>query len=274
MFELERFAVAIIGSTLAALWDLKTTDIPDIVVAAMVAFALIFGIGEGVITGDYSALSLSIGTGLIFLVIGLIMYFSGQWGGGDGGLLVGVGMLMSYLNQNYISFPIAYLANVIIVGVIYSILYAFYLISRNRPLLSALKKEFEKMLRSSKMLLMVVVLGALSLLFSSFYPKIASIPIILVVLLVFYRLAKIIDASFYRKILSKNLKVGDMIGEDIPKLKLYKKLIRGLTEKEVKQIRKMKKTVLIREGIRFGPVFPLALILTVLYGNLLFILFF
>ena len=123
------------------------------------------------------------------------------------------------------------------------------------------------------MLLIIVGLGLSSLLFFYFYPRIVAIPIIIIILYILYRLAKIVDASFFRKISSKDLKVGDMIGEDIPRLKIGKKLIRGLTAAEVKRIQKMKKTVLIREGIRFGPVFPIALLLTVLYGNILFGLF-
>ncbi|HLC51314.1 MAG TPA: prepilin peptidase, partial [archaeon] len=249
MFELERLAIAFIGSVIAALWDLKTTDIPDVLVAGMVIVALAFGAGEGISTGDYTALTLSVGTGLIFLAIGLIMYFSGQWGGGDGGLLVGIGMLMSYLNQDYISFPVAYLSNIVIVGVGWSIVYASYIISGNRSLFAALRKEFGKTLLSFGMLLIIVGLGLSSLLFFYFYPRIVAIPIIIIILYILYRLAKIVDASFFRKISSKDLKVGDMIGEDIPRLKIGKKLIRGLTAAEVKRIQKMKKTVLIREGI-------------------------
>jgi len=272
MFELERLAIAFIGSVIAALWDLKTTDIPDVLVAGMVIVALAFGAGEGISTGDYTALTLSVGTGLIFLAIGLIMYFSGQWGGGDGGLLVGIGMLMSYLNQDYISFPVAYLSNIVITGVLYSVLYASFLVFRNKTLLKELKSELKGMLTPLGFLAAALLIS-ISFFFSAYYARIAAVPIVMLVLLVFYRFAKTIDKSFFRKISSRDLKVGDMIGEDIPRLKIGKKLIRGLTAAEVKRIQKMKKTVLIREGIRFGPVFPIALLLTVLYGNILFGLF-
>jgi hypothetical protein len=78
-----------------------------------------------------------------------------------------------------------------------------------------------------------------------------------------------IRKGFYKKIPVSKLKIDDMIGEDIPKLKIYKKFIRGLTKKEVQKIKKMKKYVIIREGIRFTPVFFISLIITLLFGDIL-----
>ena len=60
-----------------------------------------------------------------------------------------------------------------------------------------------------------------------------------------------------------------MIGEDIEKLNIRKKIIRGLTKEEVRKIRKIKKTVWIREGVRFGPVFPISILVTLFIGNLM-----
>ncbi len=49
--------------------------------------------------------------------------------------------------------------------------------------------------------------------------------------------------------------------------------IRGLEEEEVGKIRENYKTVTIREGVRFAPVFPIAIAVTVYYGNVLMLLF-
>ena len=60
--------------------------------------------------------------------------------------------------------------------------------------------------------------------------------------------------------------------EDIPKLKLYSKLIRGLTQTEINKIRKIKKHVYVRDGVRSGIVFPINLLITIIYGNVLLVI--
>jgi len=48
---------------------------------------------------------------------------------------------------------------------------------------------------------------------------------------------------------------------------------RGLTEKEVRKIRRTKKYVVIKDGIRFVPVFPITLVISILFGNIFFLFF-
>jgi prepilin signal peptidase PulO-like enzyme (type II secretory pathway) len=75
------------------------------------------------------------------------------------------------------------------------------------------------------------------------------------------------DVAFKKRILVSKLKVGDVLFES--------KVWEGISEKELKKIKASgKKFVWIKEGVRFAPVFPLALILTLLYGNALTFLFF
>ena len=92
------------------------------------------------------------------------------------------------------------------------------------------------------------------------------------ILIFFYKFSKTIEESFYVKIPVSKLKVDDMLGEDIPSLKLYKKYIKGLTKEQVKLIKKRRKHVVVREGIRYGIVFPLTFVFTLLFGD--FFLFF
>ena len=63
-----------------------------------------------------------------------------------------------------------------------------------------------------------------------------------------------------------------MLGEDIPRLRLYKKYIKGLTAEQIKRIKRVKRYVTIREGIRYGIVFPLSLVFTLFLGDF-FLLF-
>ncbi len=78
--------------------------------------------------------------------------------------------------------------------------------------------------------------------------------------------------EFYRRIPTSKLIVDDVLGEDIPRLKLYQKKIRGLKLEEIKKIKKIKRYVIVKEGIRSGLVFPIALAITLYFGDLILFL--
>lgn len=50
--------------------------------------------------------------------------------------------------------------------------------------------------------------------------------------------------------------------------------LEGITEKQLREIKKSgKRFIVIKEGVRFGPAFPLALLFTLFYGDgILFLL--
>ena len=79
----------------------------------------------------------------------------------------------------------------------------------------------------------------------------------------FVKYAKSIEnKAFTRKIPTNKLKLGDVLVSD---------KWRGLTKKDINQIKKSKKFVYIKEGIRFAPVFVITVLVTALYGGLLFL---
>jgi Flp pilus assembly protein protease CpaA len=229
MFELLRVFIAIIGSSVAGLYDLKTTNIPDSVAIAMIVIGFSIHTYEGLITGNFSNLVDASMFCFILFLFSFLMYRAGQWGGGDGELLIGIAALLpAYpLTQTLFPFPISFFINTFFVGVVYSMAFVFLFVLKNEKT----RKGF------------------------------------------WYSFSKALTKGFYKRIPTKNLKVDDMLGEDIPELKLSKRILRGLKANEIEKIKKIKRYVVIKEGIRYGPVFPLALIITLLYGDIiLFIL--
>jgi hypothetical protein len=99
------------------------------------------------------------------------------------------------------------------------------------------------------------------LLQNSFIPFIGT-----VALFVIWKFAKVVeDVGFKRKIPISKLRIGDVM--------LDSKVWEGITEKELNKIKKSgKRYVIIKEGVRFGPSFPLALIFTLYFGNGLLLL--
>ena len=274
MFELLLIAIALVGSFACGIYDLKTSNVPDSVCILMIASALMLYSISGFLTGDFTSLINSFIVGGLFLSFGLLMYFTGQWGGGDGELLVAMGFLLSGLPLVKSIFPIfslslSFFVNSFFIGAIYSIAYSLVLVYRN----PSISKDFVSNMRSSRMSLILLLVIAVSLLFLVISQFILSaISFFIAVLIFFQRFSKTIEKSFYRKIPVSKLKVDDMLGEDIPKIRLYKRYIKGLTEKQIDKIRKVKRYVVVREGIRYGIVFPLSLVFTLLFGD--FFLFF
>lgn len=262
MFELLLIIIALVGSTVCGLWDLKTSNIPDTVAISMIILAIGLHIAQGFITGDFTLLMNSFFYGGLFLFFGLLMYYGGQWGGGDGELLVAIGFLVPTL-------ALSFFINLFLVGAVYSVFYSTILMTKN-PIIS--KKFFLSIKGSMKPILGVLFFAVVfSILLYRITPILSTLPLFLFFLFILYIFAKVIEREgFTRRIRSKDLKPDDMIGEDIKKLKVYKKLIRGLTKEEVKNIQKYKKYVFIKDGVRFGLVFPLTLAITLLYGNLVF----
>jgi len=277
MFEMLNVFVALFGSFFAGIWDLKTTDIPDSVCLSMIGIGFATHILESLMIGSWEPLITSLIVGFGFLLFGLFMYFSGQWGGGDGELMVAIGVLIpTYPFQQFlIPFAFAFFVNVFFIGAIYSILYAVFLTMRDKKLkrsvISNLNKNKNFILYS---FVFSTIIGAgVYYIFGNILFAV-SFPVLITLFAVLFFFLKDVEKGFHRKILSKNLKVDDMIGEDIPKLKIFKKEIRGLTKKEVSAIKRMKKYVVIRDGVRFGIVFPLALLATIILGDFLTYLIF
>jgi Flp pilus assembly protein protease CpaA len=270
MFELLLLAIALTGSLAAGIYDLKTSNIPDSLCIAMIIAGLIIHSFYGLTTGDFSNLINSLMFGGLFLAFGLLMYFTGQWGGGDGELLVALGILLPNLSttKTYFPFAASFFVNTFFIGAAYSLIYSMILVYKNTDV----RKGFFKSLMEPLMLGAMILFITLSMV-SFFYSKIFSAIFFLsFIIVIFWRFARSIEKGFFKRVPVSKLKVDDMLGEDIPRLRLYKKLIKGLTKEQIKKIRKIKRYVVIREGIRYGLVFFLTLVFTLLWGDFFLLL--
>lgn len=139
VFEILGIAVAFVGSLAAGLWDLKTTDIPDKIPHAMIAIGIIIAVAESAIQSNYSILLNSLLSGGSLFAVGFLMYYFGQWGGGDAKILSAIGFLIPSIPSQFpgniaFPFPLSFLLNVFLVGTVYMISYAFIYAFINRRL--------------------------------------------------------------------------------------------------------------------------------------------
>jgi len=257
--------VALAGSLVAGLWDLKTTEIPDEIPTLMAAIGIFTWFLFMLTTGSYFPLLLSLAAGTIYLAFGWSMYKLGQWGGGDAKLMAAVGYLIPYL-PGVIFFQFAFFVNIFFVGAAYIFVYALIL-GLNRRVPKLFLNDLRKNLKT--------VLGVPLLFLASFFgfmrylghmqPMLLLYSFLIILFLVlFYRYGRVIENHVFKKTIpASKLRVGDVI--------LDSKTWDGLTEEQVREIKKKRKRVTIKEGVRFGPVFFLSLIITLLCGNLLFL---
>lgn len=270
------------GTIIAAIWDLKTTEVPDQLPYIMIAIALAFYSYQSVVEWSFWPIVKSLIYGFAFLGFGGFMYYIGQWGGADSWLLAAVGFLLPVspegFTQTTLPFPISYFVNMFIVGALYMILYAFLFALRNRSILTGFVTDLKANAN-------VLAIGAISL-FVLFYVAGLSIsklssdyvnfarsfyislyPLVSVgVLYLIWRFAKAVEVHGFRKrIPVSKLKVGDML--------LSEKKLVGITKEQINALKKAgKKYVDIKMGVPFALAFPVALLVTLLYGDLILFL--
>lgn len=277
VYQTVALATAFVGSSIAAIWDLKTTEIPDSIPYIMMAVALItYGV-QSYIESNYWIILNSLIVGLSLLGFGFLMYYSSQWGGGDAKLLSAIGFLLpaapSGFSNLLFPFPLSFLFNLFLVGAMYMLAYALILAMMN-------KRIIERFVSDVKSSSNIFVLGSVTLfvafiLLNLFVANIFSVqptaefllnssilPLVATIFIFFiWKFAKAVEeVGFKKKIPISELKVGDVPA--------YFKLWEGITEKELKKIKQSgKKFVVVKEGVRFAPSFVFALIFTLFAGD-------
>ncbi|MBN2042502.1 MAG: prepilin peptidase [Candidatus Aenigmarchaeota archaeon] len=269
--------IGLAGFAAGSYWDLKYTEFPDwlpysIIIAGVAARGLF-----AYIYSDIWILANSLIIGLIFLGLGYVFYFSKQWGDGDAWLLGAMGFLFpdtgGFAIQTLFSFPVTLLLNFLFVSLFYLIVYSLFLGYRSRKVRESFVKDLNSNSRRyMTFILLFFVVSYASVLYLSFtynvhlsaMPTMLFLPFLLTFILIFTNYARIIEKDmFKKKIPVSRLRVGDVILED---------KWRGIKEEDVEKLKKTRKFVWIKEGVRFAPVFLLTIIISFLIGDMVIIL--
>jgi prepilin signal peptidase PulO-like enzyme (type II secretory pathway) len=280
--------VAFGGTAVAAWWDLKTTEVPDEVFYFMFGIGALYYLYQSFLTASLWPLLNAAAVGGILFTIGYLMYKFGQWGGADAFLLAAVGFLLpavptslGFYPQLFFPFPFSYLVNVFLVGTPYMIIYAVVIATRS----SKVRHKFHKDMKASAKtyilfttILFIFFFGLTYYLSRQFFiyssqptlldvarnsaiPALASLGLFII-----YKFSKSVeDFGFKKKIPVGRLKVGDVL--------LESKEFVGMSSRQVAAVKRSgKKFVVIKEGVRFAPAFPLALLFTLIYGDAIFLI--
>lgn len=287
VYSLILVVITLISLIIAAFTDLRTREVPDWLSYGLIAIGLGLNLLFSFIYCSYWFFVNSLAGFVLLLIVALIMFYAGQWGGGDSKVLMGLGALIG-LDVKFTQFPflISFLVNVLLIGSFYGLSWSFILAFRNWR---NFYKEFKKIshnLKIIKLRIYLFVFVFLMLVFSflsrgtffSFF----FLALLLMSLVIFYLwiFVKAIEKTCMIKAVSPDkLTEGDWIMKEVkvngkyicgPKdLGIEKKQIRELV-KLYKQ--KKVKRVMIKEGIPFVPSFLVAYIVSLMFGNLLFLL--
>lgn len=263
------FAVALTGSLIAGIWDLRTTEIPDEIPTLMAGIGIFFWFVFALTFGSFYVFFMSIAVGLVFLVFGWVLYKAGQWGGGDAKLMAAIGCLVPTMPGAFI-FSFSFFSNVFFVGAAYVIIYSIALGAMNQKLVFHHFKEDMKV-TWKKIFMVPVIITAIFLSIMLYFNMIdfamlSGLFISVFLIMVFWRYARVIEKKvFMKEVPASSLKEGDVLQES--------KIWDGLTAEEASRLRKTKRKYVIKEGVRFGPVFCIALVITIAFGNLVFVIF-
>ncbi|MAG15865.1 hypothetical protein CMO88_02285 [Candidatus Woesearchaeota archaeon] len=267
--------------------DIKKREVPDWLNYGLMVFGLGTNLLLSIVFWTWTYIAYSITGMLAFFAIAYVMFYTGQWGGGDSKMLIGLGAVFGlplsltspYLNSN--SFLISFWFNLLLAGVIYAFLWSIIIAVRNRKkFVKEAKIRLNKNVKTRRTLLLIATMIFLaSLVVDDYLTKLllatfASLSILMIYMSVFSKSVE--KVGMLKLVKPEVLTEGDWIAKNISS---GKKIIAGpkdlgISKKQIKQLNKLYsqkkiKKVLIKVGIPFVPSFLVAFIVTIFYGNIL-----
>ena len=255
----------LLGTLLAgSITDLKKREVPDLLNYSLIAFALIIASLTSVYYETYLPLKTTLLGMFVALVFGNILFYSGQWGGGDAKMIIGAGGIIGIGTHEVFSLNIFFyfLLYSFIIAAITGLVWMILMSLKNKE---AFLKEYEKIKKGRNNFLFKVsylTLVIITIILMYFNPVKAVNPLIfaLLVLIGFaYYLSVFIKATeevAFKKWISVNdLTEGDWIlSEHGVKINNT-----GITFEQIDLLKKKGvDKVLVKEGIPFVPSFFLA----------------
>ncbi|MDA1196573.1 MAG: A24 family peptidase [Nanoarchaeota archaeon] len=274
-----------IGLLAGSITDLRTREVPDWLSYGMMAAGVGLSLLFSVLYLDYSFVAHSLFGLLVMFLFGLLMFYSGQWGGGDSKILMGVGALVG-LSWNLVPFPflLAFFVNMLLMGALYGVGWSIFLVFTHY---SAFRKSFRMFMNHQvaqhikKVVMGAGVMVVISFLFVDRLIWYLFLGVYLVFLLISFLgvfLKAIEKSCMLRSVKPTQLTEGDWIVKDVSYQGKYicgpKDL--GIEKKAINRLVALYKQgkinqIVIKEGIPFVPSFLLAFVVTLFFGNVFFL---
>jgi len=251
----------------AAVYDLKYREVPDTISYGLIVIVAGTSLIQAIITKQFQPFLWTAGTGVIFYLLGLGLYATGHWGGGDSKLLIGSSMLLSSF------LPLVYLIMIFIVGAIYGLCYALILFFINHkqsfPAFYTYTKKGSQLFSITFIIAIIFFITGFLINFPYsllFY----MLSIIFLITPLLWSLTKIVEEHILKEWMTiKEVTEGEWLAEPV---KIKNKIILqpprlGLDDKDIALLKRHKiKKVYIKKGIPFIPSFFFGFIITYFFG--------
>jgi len=278
--------ISLVAVFIGSITDIKTLEVPDWLNYSLVAIGLGGHLLFSIFYNDWNYI-ISSGLGLIFsLIVGYVMFYTGQWGGGDSKMIFGLGALLGISYPLQFDFYFKFLINVLFFGAFYGLLWTIFMGIKNRKkFLKRLKIEY----RNKKLKRIRIISGIFSIFFLSiatfvhleveFRIMIFGLTFIMYFMNYLLIIVKAIEkVSMIKLIDPEKLTEGDWIVNNIKvdgkKIVGPKDL--GISKEQINQLIKFKEEgkitkIKVKYGIPFVPSFLFALVYTTITNTVIFL---
>ncbi|WP_414836915.1 prepilin peptidase [Candidatus Nanohalococcus occultus] len=252
--------ICFLSLSIGSVYDLLTTEVPDQIPAIAVLSGILLHAAASYFNGSLMPLKWSLAAGAFFSIYGWGMYFAGMWGGADAFSVSALGFAAPYGLAGFgLMHSVNLFVNMMLIGFGYTLLYAFYKAARTGGVLFGTIEEIKS--DRKQFLLEILAAGAFGtvayFVFSANYLYVLSA----LTMVVLYRFLKQLeDDVMVSEVAVEDLEEGEVVvsGE-------VGQQVKGITQEEIDGLEVDEVTV--KTGVRFVPVFPLALLVTDLYGG-------
>ncbi len=276
------YGVVLVALIYGTVSDLKTREVPDWLNYSLVASGLGLSAIVSLIEGAWQPITFSVAGLAVSYGLGALMFYTGQWGGGDSKMIIGLGALLGldFTSLSSVPFMVGFWINALFVGAFYGLIWSVVLAVLR---FGKFHRAFVKQVKSAKYIhyvawVLAFGLVVLGVAVQDLMLRLLGFGFAVLVPLFFYTWAfvkAVESACMIRDVHPSMLTEGDWIVDDVvvggervtgPKdLGISKQQIATLVKKKVKSVR-------IKEGIPFVPSFLIAFLLSLTVGNLLNIL--
>lgn len=274
--------IAFIVLSVASLMDIKTHEVLDMLNYGLFFTAIVFRLLWAVFEWNAYVLLDGFAGFIIGFGIGMLMFYTGQWGGGDSKMIIGLGVLFGFPLSSLLStvslydamnsFFVSFIINMFIAGAFLGMIWMLVLAYINRKQFC---KSWKKIYAQSKIYRYIAsVVFIIFIAFGFFIGDVIIFSLLGCMLFLTYFVyvfAKSVERGCMIKIVPPSeVTEGDWIDKDV---KHNGKIITGpkdlgITKKQIAQLKQYKiKKVPVKVGIPFIPSFFVGFIATVLIGN-------
>lgn len=269
-------SIALLWISAACVTDIKKREVANWLSFSLIAIALAIRAFAAVLAPQPSYFLYGLAGLAAFFALGNALYYTKIFAGGDAKLLIALGAAFAttpsftHVSSMHIPFLLLFFINLLLFGSAYGIFYSIALAIKNKRAFIA---EFKKLSMETKKLRFLFLLFVSLLFVMLLLAKLQGMLFLLAIVLIFpylYIFVKAVENSCMIKLLSpEQLTEGDWLAGPV---KIGKTVIRpkteGLSIEEIKLIRKARKKVLVKQGMPFVPVFLIAAIASLFFGNI------